>query len=419
MYEDKFRSRQGRDSKPEKKGQNGRDGSSYMYKTKKRVFDIIQIGNRKDFISSAFDIFIVVTIVLNLFVTLFQTFDESSPYANVLNVLELITILIFTVEYVLRIWTADFLYPNKPYWKAVLAFVFSLYGLIDFFTFFPYYLPILFPMGAVAFRMFRVIRIFRLFRVNAQYDAFNVIINVLNDKKNQLISSICMILIFMVAASLCMYSLEHEAQPEQFANAFSGIWWSVSTLLTVGYGDIYPVTTMGKVMAIVISFLGVGMVAIPTGIISAGFVEQYTKLRMLAFHSEEHELKFVTSVIPQGHSWCRKKVKEVAFPPQIILVMIIRNGEALVPNGDTVLMENDTLVIGAKHYNGEEYINLKEIIVKQENEWVGKQIKDLDISRQELIVMIRRKNRTIIPNGLTYIKEGDAVVLYSKLKDAD
>ena len=73
----------------------------------------------------------------------------------------------------------------------------------------------------------------------------------------------------------------------------------------------------------------------------------------------------------------------------------------------------------AKHYNGEEYINLKEIIVKQENEWVGKQIKDLDISRQELIVMIRRKNRTIIPNGLTYIKEGDAVVLYSKLKDAD
>lgn len=86
-----------------------------MYKTKKRVFDIIQIGNRKDFISSAFDIFIVVTIVLNLFVTLFQTFDESAPYANVLNVLELITILIFTVEYVLRIWTADFLYPNKPY----------------------------------------------------------------------------------------------------------------------------------------------------------------------------------------------------------------------------------------------------------------------------------------------------------------
>lgn len=390
-----------------------------MYKTKKRVFDIIQIGNRKDFISSAFDLFIVIVIVLNLSVTLLQTFDELAPYEGILDVLELFTIIIFTVEYLLRIWTADLLYPDKPYWKAVLAFVLSLYGIIDFLTFFPYYLPIVFPMGAVAFRMFRVIRIFRLFRVNAQYDAFNVIINVLNDKKNQLISSICLILIFMVAASLCMYSLEHEAQPEQFANAFSGIWWSVSTLLTVGYGDIYPVTTLGKIMAIVISFLGVGMVAIPTGIISAGFVEQYTKLRMMAFHSEEHELKFVTSVIPQGHSWCGKRVKEVPFPPQIILVTIIRQGEALVPNGDTVMLENDTLVIGAKHYRGEEYINLKEIIIKEEHEWIGKQIKDLDISRQELIVMIRRRNRTIIPNGSTYVKEGDAVIMYSKVKDAD
>lgn len=390
-----------------------------MSKAKKRVFDIIQIGNRKDFISSAFDLFIVIVIVLNLSVTLLQTFDELAPYSGLLDTIELLTIIVFTIEYILRVWTADLLYPDKSYLGAVLAFVFSLYGLIDFFTFFPYYLPVVFPMGAVAFRMFRVIRIFRLFRVNAQYDAFNVIINVLNDKKNQLISSICLILIFMVAASLCMYSLEHEAQPEQFANAFSGIWWSVSTLLTVGYGDIYPVTTLGKLMAIVISFLGVGMVAIPTGIISAGFVEQYTKLRMMAFHSEEHELKFVTSVIPQGHSWCGKKVKEVAFPPQIILVTIIRDGEALVPNGDTVMVENDTLVIGAKHYRGDEYINLKEIIIKEEHEWIGKQIKDLDISRQELIVMIRRKRRTIIPNGVTYIKEGDAVILYSKLKETD
>ena len=390
-----------------------------MYKIKKRIFDIIQIGNRKDFLSSAFDFFIVTVIVLNLFITLFQTFDESAPYTGLLGGLELFTIIVFTIEYALRLWTADLLYPDKPYWKAVLAFVFSLYGLIDLLTFFPYYLPVVFPMGAVAFRMFRVIRIFRLFRINAQYDAFNVILNVLRDKKNQIISSICMILIFMMAASLCMYSLEHEAQPEQFANAFSGLWWSVSTLLTVGYGDIYPVTTLGKLMAIVISFLGVGMVAIPTGIISAGFVEQYTKLRMMAFHSEEHELKFVTSVIPAGHSWCQKRVRDVPFPPQIILVTIIRNGEALVPNGDTVMLENDTLVIGAKHYNGEEYINLKEIIVKEENEWVGRQIKDLDISRQELIVMIRRKNRTIIPNGLTSIKEGDAVILYSRLKETE
>lgn len=384
---------------------------------KKRIFEIIQIGNRKDTISKVFDIFITVVIFLNLAATMTATFDEAAAYMPVLNGIELVTSIIFLVEYCLRIWTADCLYPDKKGIKAVLQFVFSLSGLIDFFTFFPTFLPFVFPTGMVAFRIFRVIKIFRLFQINAQYDAFSVITNVLKEKKSQLFSSICMILVFMMAASLCMYSLEHEAQPEQFRNAFSGIWWSVSTLLTVGYGDIYPITTLGKMMATVISFLGVGMVAIPTGIISAGFVEQYTKLKTLAYHSEEHELKFVTSTLQQGHSWNHKAVKEIVFPPQLMLIMILRKGEVLVPNGNTVLECGDNLVIAAKDYRGDEDINLKEVLIKEENEWVGRQIKDLDMSRQELIVMIKRKRRTFIPNGSTYIKEGDVLVIYSHVAE--
>ncbi len=384
---------------------------------KKRIFEIIQIGNRKDTISKAFDIFITVVIFLNLAATMTATFDEAAAYMPVLNGIELVTSIIFLVEYCLRIWTADCLYPDKKGIKAVLRFVFSLSGLIDFFTFFPTFLPFVFPTGMVAFRIFRVIKIFRLFQINAQYDAFTVITNVLKEKKSQLFSSICMILVFMMAASLCMYSLEHEAQPEQFRNAFSGIWWSVSTLLTVGYGDIYPITTLGKMMATVISFLGVGMVAIPTGIISAGFVEQYTKLKTLAYHSEEHELKFVTSTLQQGHSWNHKAVKEIVFPPQLMLIMILRKGEVLVPNGNTVLECGDNLVIAAKDYRGDEDINLKEVLIKEENEWVGRQIKDLNMSRQELIVMIKRKRRTFIPNGSTYIKEGDVLIIYSRVAE--
>lgn len=384
---------------------------------KKRIFEIIQIGNRKDTISKVFDIFITVVIFLNLAATMTATFDEAAAYMPVLNGIELVTSIVFLVEYCLRIWTADCLYPDKKGIKAVLRFVFSLSGLIDFFTFFPTFLPFVFPTGMVAFRIFRVIKIFRLFQINAQYDAFTVITNVLKEKKSQLFSSICMILVFMMAASLCMYSLEHEAQPEQFQNAFSGIWWSVSTLLTVGYGDIYPITMLGKMMATVISFLGVGMVAIPTGIISAGFVEQYTKLKTLAYHSEEHELKFVTSTLQQGHSWNHKAVKEIVFPPQLMLIMILRKGEVLVPNGNTVLECGDNLVIAAKDYRGDEDINLKEVLIKEENEWVGRQIKDLDMSRQELIVMIKRKRRTFIPNGSTYIKEGDVLVIYSRVAE--
>ena len=113
--------------------------------------------------------------------------------------------------------------------------------------------------------------------MNARYDSFNVITTVLYEKRNQIISSVFIVVILMLASSLCMYSVEHDAQPEVFRNAFSGVWWSMSTLLTVGYGDIYPITTLGRLMAICIAYLGVGVVAIPTGIISAGFVEQYQR----------------------------------------------------------------------------------------------------------------------------------------------
>lgn len=383
-------------------------------KIKKRIFEIIQIGNNSDKLSRFFDSFIVVIIFINLFVTLLDTFDECAVYKPIMDVIELFTIIIFTVEYVLRIWTADLLFPSRKRIVAILSFIFSFYGLIDFLTFFPYYLPIVFPAGAVAFRILRVIRIFRLFKINSKYDAFNVITDVLKEKKNQLLSSMCLILIMMTASSLCMYSLEHDAQPNAFKNAFSGIWWSVSTLLTVGYGDIYPITIGGKIMAIIISFLGVGMVAIPTGIISAGFVEQYTKLKQIENYAEEHELKFITSIINKGHDWCDKPLKSITLPPDVILIMVIRNEEVLVPKGDTVLHSKDTLVFGAKHYKQPVPINLKEIIIKNEHPWVGKQLKDIDISRLELIVLIRRNRSTFIPNGSTVIQENDKLIVYSR-----
>lgn len=390
-----------------------------MQKIKRRIFDIIQIGNKKDIISRLFDYFIVLVIALNLFVTLFYTFDESEPYLYILEKVEFVTIIIFLLEYALRLWTADMLYPNKNRALAIIKFIFSLYGLIDLLSFLPFFLPLSFPGGIVAFRILRVIRIFRLFKINSQYDAFNVITNVLKEKRNQLFSSIVLILIFLVATSLTMYSVEHEVQPENFKNAFSGLWWSVSTLLTVGYGDIYPITTLGQILAIVMAFLGVGLVAIPTGIISAGFVEHYTKIKTTEKIAEEHELKFMTSVVSEKHDWNKKAVKDIVFPPQFIMVSINRGGETIVPNGLTVLQENDILVFAAKNYKDEDNLSLREIKVKEENEWVGRQVKNLDISRRELIVMIRRKNKTIIPNGETYIEVGDTVIIYSERHNND
>ena len=267
------------------------------------IFKIISIGNKSDLASRIFDIALVIVIFVNLAVTLLSTFQQCKPYEGTLSAIELITIVLFTIEYILRLFTADYLYPDRTRPLAVLAFVISFSGLIDLLTFLPFYLPFFFPAGAVAFRMLRVVRIFRLFRVNAQNDAFSVIVDVLYEKRSQLLFSVVLILIFMIAASLCMYDLEHEAQPDAFQNAFSGIWWSVSTLLTVGYGDIYPVTTAGRLMAIIISFLGVGIVAIPTGIISAGFVQQYTRRKSTLHYGKERALQFVSGKIAAGHPY--------------------------------------------------------------------------------------------------------------------
>lgn len=256
----------------------GYKGMKAGHDTKKRVFDIIQIGTRVDVPSRVFDFFIVCVILTSISVTFLQTFDSLQRYSRVLNGVELGTIIIFIIEYLLRLWTSDLLYPEYRGLRAVRRFIFSFYGIVDLLTIASYFGP-LYSNGIVALRMIRVIRIMRLFRVNQSFDAFSIVAEVVAEKKKQLLSSISMIAMIMLAASLCMYGFEHDVQPEVFENAFSGIWWAMSTVLTVGYGDIYPITVGGKIVAIIIALLGVCVVAIPTGVISAGFVEYYARVR--------------------------------------------------------------------------------------------------------------------------------------------
>ena len=301
---------------------------------KRRIFDIIQIGNQNDTPSRAFDIFLVCVIILNITAMFLETFEELQPWRGVFDVVETVTVLVFCVEYILRIWTAEYLFPGESRGRAVWKFLRSYDGVIDLLTILPFF----FLSGFVVFRMLRVVRIFHLFRINAQYDSFNVIKSVLYEKRNQIASSVFIIVILMLASSLFMYSVEHEAQPEHFRNALSGIWWSVSTLLTVGYGDIYPITALGKAMAIVITFLGVGVVAIPTGIISAGFVEQYTKMQQET-PAITGELKTVT--IGVDNAWQDRAVKDIEEEYRIDIVLVKRKGKVSAAKANYVVKGGD------------------------------------------------------------------------------
>ncbi len=386
---------------------------------KRRAFEIVSIGYTGDFLSKLFDIWITAAILANLVIVIAETYTLPVRVLAVMRVIEVITVVGFTIEYVVRVWTADLLYPGVTPAKARVKYIFSFYGIIDLVSFLPFYLPVMFPRGIVAFRMLRVIRILRLFRITPYYDALNVIGDVLRRKRDQILSSVFIILILMVASSVFMYGLEHEAQPEVFENAFSGIWWSVSTLLTVGYGDIYPVTLAGRVFGIIITFLGVGMVAIPTGILSAGFVEQYQILKESKDYIMNAEISFVRLQIGDDHPWKGKKVRDLSLPPGMILAVIQRDEETLVPNGETQIREGDSLILGAEAVSEDSQITLKELKLNEKHPWIGHRIKDIDISRQTLIVMIRREGQAFVPNGETVLQVGDTLFVYSKHKVQD
>ena len=309
------------------------------------------------------------------------TFDNlQAQYGSVLLWIERITVAFFALDYILRLFTARVLYQDEKDMtegRALRKYIFSFMGIIDLLSFLPYYLPIFFPSGTVAFRMIRIVRIFRLFRINAYYDSLHVITEVIYGKRSQLISSVVIILILMVGSSLCMYSLEHEAQPDVFQNAFSGVWWAASTLLTVGYGDIYPVTVLGKIFGIFITFLGVGMVAIPTGIISAGFVDQYSRLKQRNEYGYEADMHFIKIEIGGGDKWLGQRIEDLKLPSGMIVAIIKRDNEILIPRGD------------------------------------------LDISRQSIIVLVKRRNKSLIPNGNMKLEAGDRVFIYTKLHLSD
>ncbi|MBR6336836.1 MAG: ion transporter [Ruminococcus sp.] len=310
---------------------------------KKRVFQIISIGQRGDLPSKVFDIFITLTIFANIAAMLLGTFESFDRYSSAIKLTELVTVVFFAIEYVLRIWTADLLYKHLSPAKARLRFLVSFDGVVDLLTI----LPFVYLTGFIVFRILRVARIFHLFRINTGSDSFAVIVSVVFEKKNQILSSLFIIVVLMIASSLGIYGAEHEAQPEAFNNAFSGMWWSISALLTVGYGDIYPITTAGRIMGMIIALLGVGVVAIPTGIISAGFVERYSKEanKDKAFT----DIRDLGEILVDEHSGLDGMfISDIEKDHGARVYMLIRDDLTIIARGELKVKLGDILIINSE-----------------------------------------------------------------------
>lgn len=186
--------------------------------------------------------------------------------------IEIFTTSIFGIEYLLRVWSAGYNKQNHQAMRRSVKFIFRPLMLIDLLSILPALL-LLFAVDLRFLRIFRFVRIIRVFRLTRYASAFRKLGSVLIKRKEQLIVTFLAMFMLLLIASVLMYHIENELQPEKFSSIPASMWWAMTTLSTVGYGDMYPVTNAGKIIGSIISILGIGIFALPAGIIASGFTE--------------------------------------------------------------------------------------------------------------------------------------------------
>lgn len=204
-----------------------------------------------------FDYFIQILILLSLVSFSLDTLPNLSYNTRVfLDYFEVISIMIFTIEFLLRIYVS-----KKP-----LSYIFSFYGIIDILAILPFYLNRVLDLRFLrAFRIFRIFRALKLLRYNKALNRFRIAFKIVKEEVT-LFFIVTLVLIFITSAGI--YFFENEAQPEVFKSVFHSAWWSIVTLTTVGYGDVYPITLGGKIFTFFVLMIGVGLVTVPAGLVA-------------------------------------------------------------------------------------------------------------------------------------------------------
>lgn len=213
-----------------------------------------------------FDLSIQALIIISLVSFSIETLPGLSEGSkSILRVIEVGTVMIFSAEYILRMMVSD-----KP-----LGFVFSWFGVIDFVAVLPFYIATGVDLRAIrAVRLLRLIRVFKLVRYNNAVRRFH---RALVIAKEELILFFGITMMILYFAAVGIYFFEHEAQPEAFSSVFHSLWWSIVTLTTVGYGDVYPITPGGKIFTFFILMVGLGVVAVPTGLLASALSKARTE----------------------------------------------------------------------------------------------------------------------------------------------
>ena len=241
---------------------------------RRRVWEIVEIARPGDRTSWLFDVAIRVLIALNVIGVVLETIPAVADAVGFwLGAFDTVSVMVFTVEYLLRVWSAR----EDPRYSGIvlgrIRFAFTPLALIDLLAVLPFWLPVL----GVDLRALRGVRLFRLFRILkiARYSrALQTFGRVFRRKAEELILTFALVGFLLLIASLLLYYVEHEAQPDTFASVPAAMWWGIVTLTTVGYGDVYPITVAGRLLGGVFALSAVLLIALPTAILGSGFVEE-------------------------------------------------------------------------------------------------------------------------------------------------
>ncbi|MBT1703516.1 ion transporter [Chryseosolibacter indicus] len=260
-----------------------------MAPLRKRVYNLLEPSVSNSRASRVIELLLITLIFLNILAIVLESVkDVNAEYHHVFKLLENVSVLIFTIEYILRIWTSA---ENPKYRFKKRYYIFSGMAVIDFLSILPFYLELVVGFVPIDLLFLRIIRLFRLFRVLkiARYlKALNIMQAVLRERKEQIFVSIMFILFLLLVVSTLMFYAENEAQPTKFSSIPATMWWGIETLTTVGYGDLVPITTYGKILGGMISILGIGLFALPAGIFSSGLTEHLYKSNKKKFKHCPH-----------------------------------------------------------------------------------------------------------------------------------
>lgn len=237
------------------------------------------------------NIFIISLIVLNVVAVMLETVQHiHDKYHVYFDWFDKISVYIFTTEYLLRVWSCTDDPRYKGSIKGRLKYMFTPGALIDLLAFLPFYIHVFAGLDLRTLRILRLVRFFRLFRLTAYTKSAKLIFNVFRTRKNDLILSLVLILFLVIIASCALYFTEHNnpENKDKFSSIPATLWWAVVTLTTTGYGDMYPVTALGKFVAGVIMLSGVAFFALPAGIIVAGFLDELKFIRKTKGHDCPH-----------------------------------------------------------------------------------------------------------------------------------